>query len=169
MNKQTDLQGGSASAVLQSDVLLNTARCRREGWNRCQPSISHGFPPRCSSLHPRQALYCLFPCPLPFSNISNSFLLFLIGNKKEQQGHSAALPAAGSPAASQRSAAGWPLPPLHFTPTHVALTILSPGKKTTMENSHSDLFLKSGALLPVLGISLTDPHPLPSAATGLLL
>lgn len=155
MNKQTDLQDREVPVLLQPNMLFNTAWCRTEGWNWCQPSISHGFPPCCSSLRARQALYCFFPCPLPFSDINNSFSLLLMGNKKEQQGSTAVLSAAGLPTARQL------LPMLHFTLNHITLTTISPGKKNTMENSpliSQDLVLKSEAMVPVLGISLTDPH-----------
>lgn len=129
MSKQTDLQGRLAPVLLQSNVLLKSPQCRREGWNWCQPSTSCSFPPCCSSLCPRQAFYCFFPCPLPFSDINSLFLLFLIRNKEKQQGRCAVLPAAGLSAASQHHAVGWPLPQLHFT---------------------------------------LNPHPLPSAAIGML-
>lgn len=168
MNKQIDLQGGSASVLLQPNVLFNAAQCRREGWNRCQTSISHGFLPRCSSLCPRQALYCFFPCPLPFSDINNSFLLFLIRNKKEQQGRSAALPTAGLPGrqpvlccrVATATASFHPEPTLLW----LSLAQIRKPQRKTLRSFNSDLFLKSERLLPVLGISLTDPHCLPPLA-----
>lgn len=155
MNKQTDLQDRKVSVLLQPNTLFNTAWCRTEGWNWCQPSISHGFPPCCSSLRARQALYCFSPCPLPFSDINNSFSLFLMGNKEEQRGSTAALSAAGLPTARQ------PLPALRFTlrPRHSDHHQPRQEKHNGKLATHfTDLVLKFEALVPVLGISLTDPH-----------
>lgn len=125
MSKQTDLQGRLASVLLQSNVLLNAACCRRKGWNWCQPSTSRSFPPRCSSLRPRQALYCFFPCPLPFSDINSLFLLFLIWNKEEQQGRCAMLPAAGLPGRQPVPCCGVATAAASFHPEPTSLALSS--------------------------------------------
>lgn len=94
---------------------------------------------------------------------------FLMGNKKP--------PASGLPGRqpAQRCGVATATAPCH--PEHMApwpsLARVRKLQRKTLWLFCSVLFLKPEALLPVLGLSLTDPpigsHPLPSAAAGLLL